>query len=226
MKIISVGGSIIIPKTGFNVDFLKKFRALILKEVKKGEKFVIVIGGGATCRTYQDTAKQFGKVTKDDLDWIGIKTTLLNAELVRVLFDGYSHKTVIINNKEKVKTKMPIIIAGGEKPGHSTDMDAILFAQTYGATEALNLSNIDFVYTKDPNKFKDAVKIEDIDWKSFRKNVVGYTWDPGKNAPFDPIASGLAEKKKMTVSILNGTNLVEVAKALQGKKFVGTKVHP
>lgn len=226
MKIISVGGSIVIPKTGFDLDFLKKFRALILKEVKKGEKFVIVIGGGATCRTYQDTARKFGKVTKDDLDWIGIKTTLLNAELVRVLFDGYSHKTVIINNRERVKTKFPIIIAGGEKPGHSTDMDAMLFAQTYKASEVLNLSNIDFVYTKDPNKFKDAVKIENIAWKDFRKNVVGYTWDPGKNAPFDPIASGLAEKNKVIVSILNGNNLAEVTKALQGKKFIGTKVHP
>ena len=226
MKIISVGGSIIIPKTGFDLAFLKKFRALILKEVKKGEKFVIVIGGGATCRTYQNAAREFGKPSKDDLDWIGIKTTLLNAELVRVLFDGYSHKTVIINNKEKVKTKMPIIVAGGEKPGHSTDMDAVMFAKTYGAKEVLNLSNIDFVYTKDPNKFKDAVKIETISWKDFRKNVVGYTWDPGKNAPFDPIASGVAEKNKMTVSIMNGNNLGEVAKALTGKKFVGTKVSP
>lgn len=226
MKILSVGGSIIIPKTGFNLDFLKKFRALILKEVKKGEKFVIVIGGGATCRTYQDVAKQFGKPTKDDLDWIGIKTTLLNAELVRVLFSGYSHDQVIMNNRVKVRTTKPIIIAGGEKPGHSTDLDAIMFAKTYGAKEVLNLSNIDFAYTKDPNKYKDAVKIEEITWPDFRKNVVGYTWDPGKSAPFDPIASGLAQKHKISVAILNGTNLPEVTKALQGKKFQGTKVRP
>lgn len=226
MKIISVGGSIIIPKTGFDIAFLKKFRALILKEVKKGEKFVIVTGGGAYCRVYQDAARKFGKVSHDDLDWIGIQFTLANAHLVRTLFTGYSHDKVINNPHEKVKTKMPIIVAGGEKPGASSDIDAVDLAKAYGATEMINLSNIEYVFDKDPNKFKNAKKIEDINWKDFRKNIVGYKWEPGKNVPFDPTASGRAEKYKMTVSILNGTNLVEVAKALQGKKFKGTKVHP
>lgn len=226
MKIISVGGSIIIPKTGFDLAFLKKFRALILKEVKKGEKFIIVTGGGATCRVYQDAARKFGKVSSDDLDWIGIKTTMLNAELMRVLFKGYSHDVAINNPHEKVKTKMPIIVAGGEKPGASSDIDAVDLAKAYGATEMFNLSNIEYVFDKDPNKFKNAKKIEDITWKDFRKNIVGTKWVPGKNVPFDPTASARAEKYQMTVSILNGTNLVEVAKALQGKKFRGTKVHP
>ena len=44
-KILSVGGSIIIPKTGFDISFLKKFRNLILTEIKKGNKFILVIGG-------------------------------------------------------------------------------------------------------------------------------------------------------------------------------------
>jgi uridylate kinase len=38
IKILSIGGSILIPKTGFNIDFLKKFRKLIIDEVKKGQK--------------------------------------------------------------------------------------------------------------------------------------------------------------------------------------------
>ncbi|MBP7992452.1 MAG: UMP kinase, partial [Candidatus Magasanikbacteria bacterium] len=157
---------------------------------------------------------------------IGIQFTLANAHLVRTLFTGYSHDKVINNPHEKVKTKMPIIVAGGEKPGASSDIDAVDLAKAYGATEMINLSNIEYVFDKDPNKFKNAKKIEDINWKDFRKNIVGYKWEPGKNVPFDPTASGRAEKYKMTVSILNGTNLAEVAKALQGKKFKGTKVHP
>jgi uridylate kinase len=71
-KILSVGGSIIIPKTGFDIKFLKKFRAMILARVKKGEKFVLVIGGGATCRVYQDALKKTTKISNVDLDWLGI----------------------------------------------------------------------------------------------------------------------------------------------------------
>jgi uridylate kinase len=50
LKIISVGGSIVIPKTGFDIPFLKKFRQLIINEVKRGSRFILVIGGGATGR--------------------------------------------------------------------------------------------------------------------------------------------------------------------------------
>ncbi len=72
IKIISVGGSIIIPKTGFDIPFLKKFRQLILRQIKKGERFILVIGGGAICRKYQDAAKQIVSLSDTDLDWIGI----------------------------------------------------------------------------------------------------------------------------------------------------------
>ena len=44
-RVISIGGSIIIPPEGFNIEFLKKFRELILNRVKKGEKFILVVGG-------------------------------------------------------------------------------------------------------------------------------------------------------------------------------------
>lgn len=223
-KILSVGGSIIIPKTGFDIVFLKKFRSLILSEVKKGNKFILVIGGGATCRDYQQTLTKVVKTSDTDLDWLGIYTTWFNAEFVKMLFVGYAHGEVIKNPTQKIKTNKPIIIAGGWKPGCSTDKDAVLLAQNFDAKEMINLSNIEYVFDKDPNKFSNAKKIEKINWPDFRKNVVGYKWVPGKNVPFDPMASALAEKLKLKVSILKGTNLVEVKKAIQGKKFKGTVI--
>ena len=132
-KILSVGGSIIIPKTGFNVPFLKKFRKLILDEVKKGEKFILVIGGGGTCRQYQDAARKAVPLSSTDLDWIGIHTTVFNANFVRFLFKDHAYKEVIQNPTKKVKTNKSIIIAAGWKPGCSTDKDAVLLAKTYGA---------------------------------------------------------------------------------------------
>ena len=223
-KIISVGGSIIIPKTGFDIKFLKKFRSLILKHVKQGQKFVLVIGGGGTCRQYQNAAKSVVKLSKDDLDWIGINTTVYNAKFVQMLFKDYAYKEVITDPRKQIKTNKSIIIAAGWKPGCSTDKGAVMLAKAYKAKEVINLSNIDFVYDKDPSKFKNAKKIKEINWKDFRKNIVGYKWVPGANAPFDPIASGQAEKMKLKVSILNGNELSEVDKVLNNKNFRGTVI--
>lgn len=223
-KIISVGGSIIIPKTGFDIPFLKKFRSLILSEIKKGSRFILVIGGGSTCRLYQDGARQVADLSDIDLDWIGIHSTVFNAHFVKMLFKDVAYSDVLTNPTKKFKTSKSLIIASGWKPGCSTDKDAVLLAKTYGAKEMINLSNIEYVYDKDPNKFKDAQKIERIDWKTFRKDIVGSTWDPGKSAPFDPIASKEAEKLKLMVKILKGTDLEEVKKVLSGKKFQGTTI--
>lgn len=223
-RIISVGGSIIIPKTGFDVNFLKKFRKLILRRVRQGDKFVLIIGGGATCRVYQNALTQVIKLPNKSLHQLGVYSTWFNAEFVKLLFGNYVYKDVVKNPVNKLITNKPIIISGGWKPGFSTDTGAVLLAKKFGAKEVFNLSNIDYVYDKDPNKFANAKKMEKIGWKEFRKNIVGYKWLPGKNSPFDPIASGLAEKLGMKVSILRGTNLPEVEKALKGRRFKGTVI--
>ncbi len=225
-KILSIGGSIVIPSTGFDIEFLKKFKQLIVSEVKKGTSFILVIGGGATARTYQTGLKNVIKADAKTLDLIGIETTRLNANFVRLFFGEYAHKEVVADPTKPVNTKKPIIVACGWKPGCSTDADAVLLARAYGAKELVNVSNIEYVYTKDPNKFPDAEKVEVIDWETYRKEIVGNAWEPGKNSPFDPVASRDAEKYGMTVSIVRGSDLNEVKKAIQGKKFKGTVIRP
>lgn len=223
IKIISVGGSIIIPKTGFDIDFLKNFRQLILDAVKKGQKFILIIGGGATCRAYQDAAKQVVLMSSEELDLLGIKATVFNAEFVKFLFKGYAHPEVVVNPTKKIKTKSPVIIAAGWKPGCSTDTDAVLMANTYGAKELVNLSNIDYVYTSDPRLNPDAKKLESISWKELRK-IIGDKWVPGANLPFDPIAARKAEKLKLTVKFAKGTDLAQVRRILSGEPHQGTVI--
>lgn len=224
-KILSVGGSIINPPSGFDIPFLKKFRKLILDEVKKGQKFILVIGGGASARNYQQALAKVTKVPKTDLDWMGIAATNINAKFVQLFFGDHAYKDVISDPRKKVKTNKSIIIAAGWKPGCSTDNDGVLLAKTYGVKHMLNLSNIAYAYDKDPNKYKSAKKIESMDWATFIKEVVGTEWDPGKSLPFDPIASKTAKKIGLSVSILNGTDLANVKKALNDKKFNGSYIH-
>ena len=55
--------------------------------------------------------------------------------------------------------------------------------------------------------------------------MIGDKWVPGMNAPFDPVASKLAEDLEVTVKILDGKNLRNLASALDDKSFTGTIIH-
>jgi uridylate kinase len=227
--IISLGGSLIVPKEGIDWKFLQKFRALILEEIKKDKRFVIISGGGSTARAYQQAADKVDKLTKDDQDWLGIHATRLNAHLIKTIFRKYAHPRINKNPRTKAdigahfERGEKIMVAAGWRPGWSTDYVATILAERLGAKTVINLSNIDFAYTKDPNKFKDAEKLESVDWKRFRK-IVGNKWDPGLSAPFDPIASKHAEKLGLKVIICDGRNINNLKKIFAGENYKGTTI--
>ena len=219
--IISLGGSLIVPNGGIDWQFLKKFRNLIIEQTKEGKSFFIIAGGGSTCRHYQNAAEKVIKIEPEDLDWLGIHATRLNAHLLRTIFFDIAHAEVIKNPTFRMSTNKKVLIAGGWKPGWSTDYVATMIAQEYEVKTVINLSNIDYAYDKDPKKFKDAKKLENINWNDFRK-IVGDKWVPGMSAPFDPIASQKAQSLGLEVMIMNGKNSVNLKKCLDGKKFAGT----
>ena len=222
--ILSVGGSLIVPKAGIDVTFLRDLKKLILKHTKLGKRFVIVVGGGMTARNYQTAAKGVGKLTADDADWLGIHATRLNGHLLRTVFRDVAYPIMIKDPSRPIQNwNEPVLIAAGWKPGWSTDYVATRLAKRLKASTIINLSNIDYVYDKDPNKYKDAKRIETISWKAFRE-IVGDTWDPGMNVPFDPVASRLADQNGMTVEIVNGSNIKNLDRILSGKSFIGTKI--
>lgn len=220
---MSLGGSLIAPDK-IDVNFLKKFRKLILGYTKKGNRVIIITGGGDTCRNYQKaTSRVYGQATDEDLDWVGIASTILNAELVRSIFGNLSYAKVLGNPSKKVKTNKKVIIGAGYAPGSSSDKDAVILAKTYGADTVINLSNITYVYDKDPSKFKNAKPQKEMTWKAFQK-LVGTKWVPGAHVPFDPAATKLAAKLKMKLIVMKGSDLPNLQKFLAGKKFQGTVV--
>lgn len=221
--IISLGGSLIVPDE-IDTKFLRGFRKVIEGRIKLGEKFLLITGGGRTSRRYSEAAKVLGELNSDDLDWLGIHSTRLNGHLLRTIFRKHAHRRIITNPTRPERAGEPIVIAAGYRPGWSTDYDAVLLAKKYHADAVLNLSNIDYVYSKDPRKFKSAAPIKEISWTDFRK-IVGDKWDPGLNLPFDPVASRLAQKLKLKVVILNGKNLNNLSSFLGGKKFNGTVIN-
>lgn len=219
--IMSVGGSLIAP-AGVDINFLKNFRKLILNFVAKGNKVVIICGGGDTARIYQRAAKKVNpKVLARDLDWVGIGATKINAELMSAIFGDKAHESIVHNPKVVVKTNKKIIVGAGYEPGFSSDMDAVLSAIAYGSDTVINLSNIEYVYDKDPRKYKNAVKKAQMSWNEFRK-IVGNKWIPGANVPFDPIASKIAQKNGLKVIVAKGSDLLNLKNILSSKRFKGT----
>jgi uridylate kinase len=221
--VLSVGGSLIVPQAGVDTVFLKSLRRFVVDRFDQGDRLIIVTGGGATARNYVKAASAVEKVPVDDQDWLGIHATRLNAHLVRTLLKDLAHPEIITNPNKVLKTRAKIILAGGYRPGSSSDYVSVLLAKKYKAKTVINLSNIDYVYDKDPSEFETAKKIERINWEGF-KEIVGDEWTPGMNAPFDPIASRLAQELKLKVAVLNGKKLDNVQKFMDGKKFIGTLI--
>ncbi|MBI2625117.1 MAG: UMP kinase [Candidatus Nealsonbacteria bacterium] len=226
--IISLGGSIVAPKSGeVNISFLKKFKKLVLGFVNKGHSFVIVVGGGKLARVYQEEISNILKPSFEDKDWLGILTTRLNAQFVKIIFGDKAHSFIVTNPTLPIKTVKPIIISAGWKPGWSTDYIAVLLAKKFGAKEIINASNIPFVYSEDPKLAKvngrKPKAIPKLFWKEYRK-LIGGKWIPGLGVPIDPIAAKEAQKQGIKAIIVLGTDLKNLKNLLSGKNFRGTTI--
>jgi len=218
--VISVGGSLL-SKPEIDVNYLKKFRKIILSHIPK-KRFFLYVGGGKIARIYQKGLEAFG-ASNYCLDWIGIWITRMNARVVKQVFGVYVEPEIIFNPTRKIKIRKPIVIAAGWKPGWSTDYDAVFLAKTYGMKTVVNLTNIDYVYDRDPRKSPDAKAFKKITWRQYRRLISG-KWEPGLSTPFDPVASKLAQKLNIKVVILNGKYLNRLEEFLKTGKVIGTKI--
>ena len=225
--IMSIGGSLIVPNGGIDTKFLSNLNSFVRKQLADhpNRQFFLVCGGGRIARHYRDAGAEVvgHELTRDDLDWLGIHATKLNAHLVRTIFRDIAHPYILKHYEIIRKVTEPVIVAAGWKPGWSTDYDSILLCDDYNVKTVINLSNIDQVYDKDPREFKDAKPIDKISWADFRK-IVGDEWIPGINAPFDPVAAKKAEELGIKVIILSGENFNNLQNYFDGKTFVGTTV--
>ena len=239
-KVLSVGGSIIVPDkpdTEFLTAFVKMCTAWL--DADKSRRLILVAGGGGPARTYQnayrEVAKKFGEEEKQMLsfkdedetnyacDWLGIMATRLNAQILKTCFGPLCIQDVVTDPTKANDFTGRVLVAAGWKPGFSTDNDAVLLAERFNADTVVNLSNIEKVYTDDPRKNPDAKPLDTISWKDFRA-MVGDEWVPGKNCPFDPIASRKAQELSLTVICAGGKNIKNIRAILDGRDYVGTTI--
>lgn len=225
IKVLDFGGSIVVPDE-VDTAFISRFREFLgaWLDEDRNNKAIIVIGGGAPARKYQQAYRGIVEnASNDEQDWIGIMATRLNAQLIKAVFSDYCEMDVVTDPTEPDEFPGQVMVGAGWKPGWSTDYDAVVLAERFGADTVYNLSNIAKVYTDDPKKNPDAKPLDYVSWDDYKK-MAGDEWTPGKNVPFDPAATKKAAALNMKVIAAAGKDLENLKKIFAGEEFVGTVI--
>lgn len=220
--VISLGGSLIVPDE-IATDFLSYFRDVIEKQVKRGKRFAIVTGGGRVARKYIQAAQDIREdLTDEDLDWIGIYATRMNAHFLHHLLKDVATYDIVTDPIDAEMQDEPVLIGAGWKPGASSDHPAVAVAEAVGADTVINLSNVDAVYRDDPMENPSAEKFDSLSWDEYLK-LIPKTWSPGLSTPFDPIAARRAQESGLQVIIM-GSDLSQLENYFAGEDFEGTVI--
>ncbi len=231
MIVLSLGGSIVVPDSA-DTNLIVAYRGLFEEFVRTHhDRVIVVVGGGAPARTYQqayrDVLRRLGHDggTPDAQDWIGVAATRLNAELLRHSLGALCTDPVVCDPTAEFPFTGSVLVGAGWKPGFSTDYDAVLLAERFGADTVVNLSNISQVYTADPKVDPSATPLESVRWREFNQ-IVGTDWTPGSNLPFDPVATARAAELGLRVIAANGRDIENTRAILSGGAFHGTTIGP
>ncbi|MFH1308278.1 MAG: UMP kinase [archaeon] len=219
--VISLGGSMIIPDE-VNSNFLEKFKKIINKNTKN-YKFILVTGGGSLARKYISALKNNSYKIQSTA---GIAATRANAKFVSVYFNQDPEQVIPTTMKKlkKLIKKQDIAICGalGYKVKQTTDSTACEIA-AYFNTIFINITNVQGLYDKNPQKFKNAKFISEISWEDFYKMVNKFAFKPGQHFPLDQTSAKIIRDNKIPAYIF-GLDLKNLDNFLNNKKFKGTTI--
>ena len=173
--LLKLSGESLAGDKGTGIDFEKVLRtANEIKEVaQKGVEVAIVVGGGNFWRGRSN--QQMDRCTSD---YIGMLGTTMNAlalgdafkqvgQDVRVQTGVEMRQIAEFYIKDRAlkhlsNNRVVVFGCGTGSPFFSTDTAAALRAAEINADALLKATNVDAIYDKDPKKYDDAVKIEEI----------------------------------------------------------------
>jgi uridylate kinase len=223
--VISIGGSIVAPPN-LDVTYIDGL-ARILSELSKTYRIFCVTGGGWIARQYIEAARGFG-AGEEELDLIGIAATRINAQLLIAALSKYT--SVPVRPMASVEATVEsaegfsIAVMGGTYPGHSTDYVGVELAAFAKAARFVNATNVDGVYSADPNVVATAEFYGEISIDALIK-MMGTEWKmAGAKTVMDGPACALIKQNRIKTVIVNGRNLPELTKAIKGHAFHGTQV--
>lgn len=219
--VLSLGGSVLAPGGRIDVRYLRRLSAFLRRTARR-RMVIIIVGGGRPARQAIADARLAGVRRNRDLDWIGIRTTQLHAEIVRASVQA---EQPVVADYRRVKSRgRGFVIAGGDQPGATTDFGAVRLAIAVGARMIINVTNVDGVFTADPRKVRSARLIASLHWTTFLHRF-SVRMRPGVHTPFDPRAARLAARRRLTVAIVSSA-LSNLGRVIDGRTFRGTTIGP
>lgn len=175
--LIKLSGEALAGDQQFGVDpeAIDRFSKEIASVVSAGVQVVLVIGGGNIFRGVAGSAKGMdraqadymgmlatvmnGLAVQDSLEKNECDTRVMTAFTMKEVAEPYIRRRAV---RHLEKGRVVICAAGTGNPYFTTDSAAALRALELKCDAILKATKVDGVYDKDPVKFDDAVKYENV----------------------------------------------------------------
>ena len=221
--VLRIGGSVIASPP--NPRLINRYVEIIRRLSDERHKIIIVVGGGRPAREFIQIARDLG-LDEPEQDEVAISISRIFAQLISMRLGGHEWKdipTSLVDAKEALQ-KRGIVVMGGLKPGMTTDAVAALVASEINADLIVKATNQDGIYTKDPEKYADAEKIDEMNFEDLTRLLERDKHVAGIHQIVDPEAARILREKRIRTIVVNGFNPENVIAALRGEK-VGTIIH-
>lgn len=204
-------------------EALSKTAAAIAKLCKVCQPFAIA-GGGPVARRYISQARAVG-ADESSLDELGIEVSRLNAKILMHALGSKAWPQVPTTLKEAQQAASSglAVIAGGLYPGQSTNGTAALIAERIGATQFINATDVEGVYDKDPNKYKNAKLLKRVKLKELRSMMTRQESVAGGHDLMDLVALKIIERSRIKTRILKA-DARTLEKAVRQTGSPGTEI--
>jgi uridylate kinase len=220
--VLRIGGSVI--ASPINTDLIKEY-VILLKNLRSlGHEVAVVVGGGALAREFIDIAKKLGLNEKAQ-DEAAISVSRILALLFLKKLEGLGCEAVplVVEDAEKCLTQGKIVVMGGLKPGMTTDTVAALIVEKANADLLIKATDQEGVYNKDPRKYADAEKLDQLSLNSLSDVLAEDKHAAGIHQVIDPEAVRVLKRRQVKVVVVNGFQPKNVLRAVRGES-VGTVI--
>jgi len=176
-------------------DRLTKY-AGIIRDLRSDHTVFVVVGGGATARDYIGMARTFD-ADEAFCDLLGIAVTRLNARLLIAALGSAAYPVPPETQEDASVAALSgrIVVMGGTTPGHTTDAVAAILAEYVHADILIDATSTDGIYTKDPKKHPDAVKLDELSPARLIEIIAAEKMEAGANLPLDILAAKIIEQR-------------------------------
>jgi len=221
--VLRIGGSVVASPP--NPQLINRYVEIIRQILEENHQIVVVVGGGKPARELIQIAKDLG-LNEREQDEVAISVSRIFAQLISMRLGGYDWKDIPASVTETmdILQKRGIAVMGGLRPGMTTDAVAALVASEMNADLIVKATDQDGIYTKDPKKYADAEKIDEMSFEDLSRLLERDRHVAGIHQIVDPEAVRILREKGIKTIVVNGFNPENVIAALRGEK-VGTLIH-